>query len=119
MGVPASVKRPYRRKAIAPAPGDYSISGLSKANPGIKTRAVDGFYVKVGKDANAYQKQNAVASAKGRLNAYAAAEGLPEFEAAVELMKAEMKVAVPMGRLGRLGLAKAVIDPQDILYFSP
>jgi len=76
----------------------------------IKTRAVDGFYVKVGKDANAYQKQNAVASAKARLNTYAAAECLPGFEAAVELMKAEMKAAVPMGRWGD----KWVVHPRPI-----
>lgn len=68
--------------------------------PRIKARTADGFYVKIGKDTNAYQKQNAVASAKARLIAYAASEGLSEFEAGLELMKASIVSAMPMGRWG-------------------
>ena len=66
----------------------------------IKARTADGFYVKVAKDANAYQKQNAVASANARLQAYANSNGIPDSVAAVEMMKTEIAGAIPIGRWG-------------------
>jgi hypothetical protein len=53
--------------------------------------------VQVQKDANAYEKQNAVALAKAAREAYMRAHGLPdERAAAVELMKLAIKAAVKM-----------------------
>lgn len=64
----------------------------------IKMRTADGFYVKVGKDANAYQKQNAVAYAKMRVAQVMADHGLTEMEAKLAMMKVEVRSAMPMGK---------------------
>jgi transposase-like protein len=61
----------------------------------IKEHTADAFYVKVAKDANAYQKQNAVKSAKAARQHIMALEGLPnERAAALIMMKREIKRAV-------------------------
>lgn len=64
----------------------------------IKMRTADGFYVRVGKDANAYQKQNAVTSAKMRVAQVMADHGLTEEQAKLEMMKAEVLGAMPLGK---------------------
>ena len=64
----------------------------------IKLRTADGFYVKVGKEANAYQKQNAVATAKVRVAQVASDLSITEDEAKMEMMKAEIRGAMPLGR---------------------
>lgn len=63
----------------------------------IRDRTADGFYVKVGKDANAYQKQNAVATAKARVAQVMSDRGLSEEEAKLELMRIELRSAMPLG----------------------
>ncbi len=75
----------------------FRAAALSAFGPQIKARTADAIFVQVQKDANAYEKQNAVALAKAVREAYMRAHGLPdERAAAVELMKLAIKAAVKM-----------------------
>jgi hypothetical protein len=65
----------------------------------ITARTADGFYVRVDKDANAYQKQNAVAKGKQELLHFMARTRITdEYSAQVEMMKLNMKRGVPVGQ---------------------
>jgi transposase-like protein len=65
----------------------------------IKERTADAFYVRVAKDANAYEKQNAVANARAARHTLMNNEGFPdEKSAAIEMMKREIKRAVSFTR---------------------
>lgn len=67
----------------------------------IKARTADGFFVKVAKDATAYQKQRAVIDAKKKLIQFMAENGITdEYSAQVEMMKLNVKAATPIGRWG-------------------
>jgi transposase-like protein len=65
----------------------------------IRERTADGFFVKVAKDATAYQKQRAVTDAKKKLLLFMAESGITdEYAAQVEMMKLNVKAATPLGR---------------------
>jgi transposase-like protein len=67
----------------------------------IKERTADGFFVKVAKDATAYQKQYAVVEAKRKLILFMAENRITdEYSAQVEMMKQNIKAATPIGRWG-------------------
>lgn len=67
----------------------------------ITARTADGFFVRVDKDANAYQKRNAVVKAKHELLAFMARTRITDdYSALVEMMKLNVKKAVPLGRWG-------------------
>jgi hypothetical protein len=67
----------------------------------ITARTADGFFVRVDKEANAYQKRNAVVQAKKELLEFMARTGITDdYSALVEMMKRNVKKAVPLGRWG-------------------
>ena len=67
----------------------------------ITARTADGFFVRVDKDANAYQKRSAVVKAKQELLEFMASTRITDdYSALVEMMKGNVKKAVPMGRWG-------------------
>ena len=74
-------------------------AAISAFGERIKARTADAFFVRIAKDANAYQKRNAVAAAqKARLHVMTKF-GLPdERAAAVQIMKQQLKKAVKITR---------------------
>jgi transposase-like protein len=67
----------------------------------IKARTADGFFVKMRKDASAYDKKNASAKAKRDLLEFMAKHRITdEYSAKVEMMKLNVQAAVPLGRWG-------------------
>jgi len=67
----------------------------------IKARTADGFFVKMAKDASAWDKKNASANATRNLIEFMAKHRITdEFSAKVEMMKLNMDAAVPLGRWG-------------------
>lgn len=67
----------------------------------VKERTADGFFVKVAKDATAYQKQHAVVEAKRQLILFMTENGITdEYSAQVEMMKLNVRAATPVGRWG-------------------
>jgi transposase-like protein len=65
----------------------------------VKKRTADGFFVKVAKDATAYQKQQAVIDAKRQLILFMAENGITdEYSAQIEMMKLNVRAATPIGR---------------------
>lgn len=77
----------------------FRAAAISAFGSMIKARTADAFFVKVDKDANAYEKQNAVASARAAVLAFMAKEKVPDEQTAiVEMMKLEMKKSVSMTR---------------------
>ncbi len=67
----------------------------------IRARTADGFYVKVDKEASAYDKKNAAANAQKKLFRFMALTRITdEYSAKVEMMKRHIARAVPMGRWG-------------------
>jgi transposase-like protein len=75
----------------------FRAAAISAFGPMIKLRTADAFFVKVEKDANAYDKQNAVAKARAAVLAFMATEKIPdERTAIVEMMKLEIKKSISM-----------------------
>jgi hypothetical protein len=67
----------------------------------IRERTADGFFVKVAKDATAYEKQRAVTDAKKKLLLFMAENRIiDEYAAQIEMMKLNVKAATPIGRWG-------------------
>ncbi|NPT62058.1 IS1 family transposase [Paraburkholderia elongata] len=65
----------------------------------IKARTADGFFVKMKKDASAWEKKNASANAKRDLIEFMAKHRITdEYSAKVEMMKLNVKAAVKLGR---------------------
>jgi hypothetical protein len=74
-------------------------AAISAFGQRIKDRTADAFYVRVAKGANAYEKQNAVATARAAREALMVNEGFTsEKAAALEMMKREIKQAVTLTR---------------------
>jgi len=74
-------------------------AAISAFGQRIKERTADAFYVRVAKNANAYEKQNAVKAAHSAREAFMLSEGLmSERAAAIEMMKREIKRAVTFTR---------------------
>ena len=67
----------------------------------VRVRTADAFYVKVDKEASAYDKKNAAANAQKKLIRFMAkARITDEYSAKVEMMKRYIARAVPIGRWG-------------------
>lgn len=84
----------------------FRAAAISAFGSIIKLRTADAFFVKVEKDANAHDKQNALAKARSAVLAFMAKEKIPdERTAIVEMMKLEIKKSVSMTHWKIGGLA--------------
>ncbi|MFP4896838.1 hypothetical protein [Paraburkholderia sp. EG304] len=79
----------------------FRVAFMSAFADRIRARTADGFYVKVDKEASAYEKKNAAANANKALLQFMATTGITdEYSAKVEMMKLAIGKAVPVGRWG-------------------